>query len=185
MADAMMRQRKPLQRTGEIARTSPLRRTPLDRGTPRLRSSGPIKAKRPRQGAEEKEAKRLTRARSGGWCEQRVPGVCRGRAREFSHRWAEGQGGLWCASNGMDSCGLAGCHGWLHSHPVEAKRLGWVIAPTYRIEDARRVPVPPSEFGVVIWLPGWHEPREVWLTDDGQYLDTPPAPLSDYQQKGA
>lgn len=27
--------------------------------------------------------------------------------------------------------------------------------------------------------------REVWLTDDGQYLDTPPAPLSDYQPKGA
>lgn len=180
----MKRSRMP-DRTGEIARTSPVRRTPLDRGTSRLRSSGPIKAKRPRQSPEERAAKGFTRGRSQGWCEQRVPGVCLGRARELSHRWAEGQGGLWCASNGLDSCGLAGCHGWLHSHPVEAKRLGWVIAPTYRIVVGQRVPVPTTEFPACIWLPGCDEPREVWLTDDGQYLDTPPAPLSDYQPKGA
>lgn len=180
-----MIRRKGLQRTGEIARTSPLRRTPLER-TSRLRSSGPIKAKRPTQSPEEREAKRFTRGRSQGWCEQRVPGVCLGRARELSHRWAEGQGGLWCASNGLDSCGLAGCHGWLHSHPVEAKRLGWVIAPTYRIEAGLRVPVPPSEFPAHIWLPDWDEAREVWLTNDGQTLDMPPeSALSDYQQKGA
>jgi len=111
-------------RTGEIARTSPLRtKTPLER-TSRLRSSGPIKAKRPSQCPEERVAKGFTRGRSQGWCEMRVPGVCLGRAREFSHRWAEGQGGPWCASNGLASCGLAGCHGWLHRNPIEAKRLG-------------------------------------------------------------
>jgi hypothetical protein len=180
-----MIRRKGLQRTGGIARTSPLRRTPLERGDSVLRSSGPIKAKRPTQSPEERRAKRLTRTRSGGWCEMRVPGVCLGRARELSHRWAEGQGGLWCASNGLDSCGLAGCHGWLHSNPAEAKRLGWMIAPTYRIEAGRRVPVPTTEFPAHIWLPGWDEAREVWLTDDGQILDTSPASLSDYQQKGA
>lgn len=169
-----MKQRKPLQRTGEIARTSPLRRTPLDRVS-HLNSSGPIKAKRPPQSPEEREAKRFTRGRSQGWCEMRVPGVCLGRAREFSHRWAEGQGGPWCASNGLDSCGLAGCHGWLHRNPIQAKRLGWVIAPTYRIEAGTRVPVPPCEFPAYIWLPGWGEAREVWLTNDGQYLDIRPA----------
>jgi hypothetical protein len=157
-------------RTGEIARTSPLRRTPLERVS-RLRSSGPTKAKRPPQSPEERVAKSFTRGRSQGWCELRVLGVCLGRAREFSHRWAEGQGGPWCASNGLDSCGLAGCHGWLHRNPIEAKRLGWVIPPTYRFEGTQRVPVPPSEFPALIWRPGSDEARLVLLADDGSTQD--------------
>lgn len=112
----------------------------------------------------------------------RVQGVCLGRYREFSHRWAEGQGGLWLPSNGLASCGLAGCHGWLHRNPDAAKALGWIIPPTYRIEDGRRVEVPPAEFPAVIWLPGWDSRRLVFLDDEGGWDD---APLSDYLHEGA
>lgn len=151
----------PLEHHAELTRSTPMRRTTG------LSSSGPIKAKRLAMSDAQLEAKLLVTTRSGGLCELRVPGVCLGRARDFSHRWAEGQTGLWCASNGLASCGLFGCHRWVHDHPTEAKRWGWIIAPTYRLVDGRRVPVPPAEFPALIWRPRASAPRFVLLDDLG------------------
>lgn len=155
-------------RTSELRRSPmPPREIPLERGTRTLRSSGPTKAKHPTVTREERSAKKTVRVRSGGLCELRVPGVCLGTYREWSHRWAEGQGGLWLPSNGLASCGWAGCHGWLHRNPEKAKALGWIVPPTYRIEHGRRVPVPTSEFPAEIWLPGFTAPCRVLLDDEG------------------
>lgn len=81
----------------------------------------------------------LVRERSGGDCEVRTD-WCRGRATNWSHRTAKGQGGLWAPSNGLDVCGmgnLAGCHGYLHQHPTVAKAKGWIVP---RWEDPLLVP---------------------------------------------
>lgn len=170
----MIRQRKALKRATPLESHAELRRsTPLARGTHLSRASGPTKARRPAPSREECEAKALVRGRSGGYCEIRVPGVCLGAARDFSHRWAEGQGGPWSASNGLASCGLFGCHGWIHAHPTEAKRWGWIIAPTFRRVGGRQVPVPPAEVPVLMWRLCASAPRLVLLDDIGSYIDLP------------
>lgn len=72
----------------------------------------------------------LVRERSGGDCEIRTD-WCRGRATNWSHRRARGQGGLWIPSNGIDVCGMGnatGCHGYLHQHAEEARAKGWVVS---------------------------------------------------------
>jgi hypothetical protein len=151
-----VKQRKPLQRTGEIARTSPLRtKTPLER-TSRLPSSGPIKAKRPRQSAEEKGAKRLVRTRSEGWCEIQLP-CCVGRAFDFSHRIAKGRGGKWLASNGLDACRW--CHTAITNTTglrIVYERFGFIVQTG---ADTTSVPV---------WLPNR---GLVLLADDGSTQD--------------
>lgn len=117
-----MKPRKPLARRTELRSTTPLERTS------RLRSSGPIKAKRPVVSPEEKLAKRIVRARSKGWCEIRLPGICVGRALDFSHRIAAGRGGKWLASNGLDACRF--CHEAItntRGHRAEFERWGYLV----------------------------------------------------------
>lgn len=149
-------------------RTSPLRtKTPLER-TSRLRSSGPIKAKRPRPSAAEKLARRLVDVRSEGYCELRLPG-CAGIAIDFSHRIARGRGGLWTASDGMASC--RPCHMAItdtNGKRAEYERLGLICRTG---ADTTQVPVRIHGRGFVL------------LTDDGQILDIQPSDLD--QQKGA
>lgn len=129
---------------------------PLERTT-RLRSSGPLKAKRPTMSAAERLAKRITRARSGGWCEIRLPGVCVGRALDFSHRIAAGRGGKWLASNGLDACRF--CHEAItntRGKRAEYERLGYIVRTG---ADTTAVPV---------WLNG---ERWVLLDDSGNYVE--------------
>ncbi|PRY35283.1 HNH endonuclease [Umezawaea tangerina] len=76
-------------------------------------------------------ARKLVRERSAGLCEVKSP-WCEGRATNWSHRLAQGQGGLWAPSNGLDVCGMGnatGCHGYLHQHPTRAEAEGWLVPP--------------------------------------------------------
>lgn len=78
----------------------------------------------------EREARRIVRQRSDGGCEVRILPVCLGRATNFQHRKARGQGGQWAPSNGLDVCGAgnaSGCHGYIHQHPTEAYANGWSV----------------------------------------------------------
>lgn len=67
--------------------------------------------------------------RSQGACEVARPG-CRGRGESWSHRKSRGQGGGWAPDNGLHTCGdgTTGCHGWIESHPEQAKLYGWRLA---------------------------------------------------------
>jgi hypothetical protein len=52
------------------------------------------------------------------------------RATNWAHRWPEGQGGLWFASNGLHLCGMgnaSGCHGYSETHRAESYRKGWLL----------------------------------------------------------
>lgn len=74
-----------------------------------------------------KTARDLVYARSGGWCEARIPGVCFGQAGNWHHRNAAGR--VWTPSNGLHLCGsgTTGCHGWITEHPHAARERGWSL----------------------------------------------------------
>lgn len=158
-----MKRSKPLSPGEPLRRSTPLCST----GKPR---EGKTKPKRkpiggPSEAQLERDAKDATRSRSakgsdlGEQCEIRSP-WCLGPSAptEFSHRRAEGQGGLWAASNGLRACGhgnLNGCHGYCHQHPEEARENGWFVSAF--------TPDPPSEVPAYIWHKGT---RAEWLLDD-------------------
>lgn len=120
----MPRGTKPLTRTvpmprGEgLAGTSTLREVPAQGTSPNLELPGrTFKARRSSLNGqlrpltpEERAAKRIVRARSGGWCEI----GCGRRAQSFSHRVAASHGGPISVVNGIDLCSLGtgdpGCH---------------------------------------------------------------------------
>jgi hypothetical protein len=114
---------------------------PLKRKKPMRSQAQLVRTAKPKQGrpkpdgpAESTLANRARKAvhdRFDGRCEMRSP-WCRVWAMNFSHRLAEGQGGLWTTSNGLAACGMGnlyGCHGYLHQHPLEAKKNGWIVQP--------------------------------------------------------
>lgn len=52
-----------------------------------------------------------------------------------------------CTCNLITLCGRGntdGCHGWVHSHPFEARRLGWIVS---RHTDPTPVPVLTRQHG--------------------------------------
>lgn len=118
----------------------------------------------------QKTARRLVRERSGGDCEVRIAGVCLGRATNWHHRRNRSRGGLWLPSNGLDVCGsgTTGCHGALtntNGYADVFRAAGWLVRG---YQD-------PAGVAVAIVGRG-----SVWLSDDGQYLDTaPPLSVSD------
>lgn len=154
------------QRRAAGSRTLPTqRRKPQDpdRKQPRTRPS--------RKG--ESKARELVYARSGGWCEARISGLCYGRAASWHHRRNRSQGGRWVASNGLHTCGsgTTGCHGALTNPPPgrrpEFEDNGWITTA----EDPSRVRVL-----VPVHLVPWHhtlpkDQEQVWVlfTDDGRY----------------
>jgi hypothetical protein len=69
----------------------------------------------------ERRARRIVYARSGGWCE-----VCGGRgATQWHHRKNRSQGGKWTAANGLHLC--APCHTHITHHPIAARDNGWSV----------------------------------------------------------
>lgn len=146
-------------------RTTPLRRTELRRSpTPaedtRPSSAGPVKPRKSPAQPGMAHGRKLVYARSGGWCEVRIPGVCLGRGMSWHHRKNRSQGGTWAASNGLHCCGdgVTGCHGALTNPPrgrkAEFQGSGWIV-PSHA--DPAEVPV---------WIAG----RLVYLTDSGDLL---------------
>lgn len=69
---------------------------------------------------DEKKARRLVYARSGGYCER-----CGRTASEWHHRKNRSQGGPWVASNGIHAC--SDCHRWFTGNPDEACDWGWSV----------------------------------------------------------
>ncbi|MEV8439244.1 hypothetical protein AB0425_17855 [Actinosynnema sp. NPDC051121] len=128
-----------MKRGSGLKRSGSLRRTPFRSRGKRLAPGTPMKQRRernpdkPSPDAGKAAAEKIVRLRPGPGspCEARSA-WCQGRGSQFSHRWHKGQGGPWKASNGLRVCGLggaAGCHGWIHQHPVEAEKLGWIVLP--------------------------------------------------------
>jgi len=72
----------------------------------------------------------LVTERSGGMCEVRISGICRGPGESRHHRNKASQGGLWMPSNVIHACGsgTTGCHGWIEANPATARRRGlWLF----------------------------------------------------------
>lgn len=160
-----LRQGTPLQRRTELKPgTSELKRT-----TPMPRSLNPLPAVNKERQARKVEAAGTPRgvvqdiihARSGGWCELRIPGVCLGRATNIMHRLPEGQGGLYLPANLVDGCGFGnnhgGCHEYQETHRVEARKKGWLVRQR---RDPRKRPIH-------MWIRVGEEWVEGdWLLDD-------------------
>lgn len=121
----------------------PRRSKPLLSGTSLSRKARmgrkPMQARRPRVSPEERHARAVVAARSGGRCE-----CCnKAQALHWAHRQARSQGGPWDAANGLHAC--PSCHEWAHSEPATARWFGWSVR---RGHDYHSIPV---------WLPahGW------------------------------
>jgi hypothetical protein len=63
-------------------------------------------------------------ARSGGWCEARLAGVCRGKATMNHHVRLRSRGGTNSAANLLHVCGW--CHAYIHDHPRLSRELGFI-----------------------------------------------------------
>lgn len=70
-----------------------------------------------------------------GWpaCEALIPGVCGGVAEHWHHRQLRSQGGEHVVVNGIGIC--SDCHTYIHGHPAESYRNGWIVHPYDYPED--------------------------------------------------
>jgi hypothetical protein len=97
----------------------------------RVRPVGPAEPPRKRKPPKltgEAAAKRLVTRRSGGLCEVRVNGLCARWGRDFSHRVARSQGGMWTASDGLHACRF--CHSAVtdtHGNRALYVANGWIL----------------------------------------------------------
>ena len=98
----------------------------------------------------EAPARRTVYARSGGYCEIRIPGVCVGRGEHWHHRLNRSTGGLWSGSNGLHACHR--CHAAVTDRRPEHVTAGWCVQP-WRV---------PAEVPVYLSGRAW-----VLLDDDG------------------
>ena len=74
--------------------------------------------------------------RSGGKCEAMGTFFCDGPAQQLHHRRMRSQGGKHTVQNLLALC--ASCHSWVHRHPKESYRLGWLVRS---VKDPLEVPV--------------------------------------------
>ena len=94
-----------------------------------LRQSWP--KRQPRQSKPknpgESATRKLLAARSGGLCER--CGIA--PAESVHHRWKQGQGGPWSASNCVNLCGdgVRLCHGYAELNPDDANDEGLHLRP--------------------------------------------------------
>jgi hypothetical protein len=72
--------------------------------------------------------------RALGVCEVRVTEDCRRREPEWHHRQSR-RTGRHGPENGLAAC--RSCHGWVHAHPEEATRNGWIVPTWAEPEDVR------------------------------------------------
>lgn len=108
----------------------------------------------------ESTARSIVQERSGGRCEAAIPYVCGGTADTVHHRAKRSHGGSWAPSNLIAACGsgTTGCHGWIESHPSDAKELGlWLVAGQV-----------PTDVSVFI---RWGDARSWWFLDDAGCLE--------------
>jgi 5-methylcytosine-specific restriction endonuclease McrA len=102
-----------------------VKRTALARRTP-LRPRKPMRRQSARKRAERGPRARCVaavRARSGGLCEGRVPGVCTGTATDVHEVVSRARGGsVTDMANCVHLC--RDCHSWAHNHPAIAATLG-------------------------------------------------------------
>lgn len=161
----------PMKRGG-FARTPP---TPLEYGvTPRPYSSGPTKARRRNTGPPE-AVKDIVRTRAKGRCELCGGGVAFGIAwvMDIHHRRPRAAGGTKDPAANQAS-NLVLLHRHCHEDLVESHRT-WALAAGWLVLQGHDPAL------ACVQIVGR---AATWLSNDGQYRDTPPA-LSDYQPKGA
>jgi hypothetical protein len=67
-------------------------------------------------------------ARSGGYCEARIPGVCQGEAHHRHHR----QVGRFAGSNSLENLLHLdfSCHDHIHLHPSWSREMGYLVKRT-------------------------------------------------------
>ncbi len=108
-----------------MKRSGPLeRRTPLRSRTP-LRKVG---ARKLRESAAERRFRRAVRDRAKGWCEILSPSCPVGlHAGGHAHHVfpSDRDKGVHDPARGLFLCFPA--HDWVHLHPVESRRLGWLM----------------------------------------------------------
>ncbi len=123
-----MKPGKPLRRKTRLVAKTPLQaKTPLKSGGFLKRGAfvakTAIKAKRPKITPEERNARKVVKARSEGRCErcQTAPG------QSMHHRRKAGR--VWSPENLLHLCGdgTRGCHGWIEANPLKAQQQGWWV----------------------------------------------------------
>ncbi|MEU0468949.1 hypothetical protein ABZ215_33510 [Amycolatopsis sp. NPDC006131] len=126
-----MKRGKGLHRKTPLRTTKPLKAKRISIA-PGKTTTNPRKPKRPATQPGETETRAIVRARSGGWCEVAIPGVCLGRATNYQHRVNRSQGGKYTPSAALDACGsgTTGCHGAIHASPARAYENGWSVRST-------------------------------------------------------
>lgn len=137
------------------------RRTPLRSSAPSPRDAKP--KSKPGSAAGVNEARRLAKARSGGFCEIRMVG-CYGPATDWHHRQLRSQGGKWEVRNGIHACRF--CHEAVtntRGRRKEYEDCGWLV----------RSHQDPAAVEVLLW----HDGRQDWflLREDGG-VDLAPFP---------
>ena len=85
-----------------------------------------VSARRRRRDAGYPAARLAVWDRSGGLCEAAVSNRCSGRCEQVHHRAGRGGPNPHDLGNLVGLC--AGCHEWVHGHPVLARELGWMVS---------------------------------------------------------
>lgn len=108
---------------GLKASSSALSRTVPTPGTKRADNPRPprkpLKSKPPRITPEERRTRKITEARSDGFCEK----CGTAGATDKAHRISRGVGGRWEVANILDLC--RNCHQYNHANPTTAYKGGW------------------------------------------------------------
>jgi hypothetical protein len=159
----MPRGTKPLTRTTTLPRGQGLARGQLKarispwEGSPGVPMPGPrrssLSVTRPTVTPEERWARAVVKARSGGWCEL----GCGREAQSWSHRVAKSQGGPWDATNGLALCSLGtgdpGCHTTIGRTNIPAGLAGRWRLNSWDDPATEPVWIRPSEAALD---PGWY-----------------------------